>query len=58
MSSNAIGYLVSIYSTLTHNEKKIMFAEANSAISDIIGIVGLDQLIHSYKTLEEAKQMA
>lgn len=54
MSSKIIGYLASLHTTLTHEHRKIILASYNENIADIIRLVGLDKLIPSYLSLEDA----
>ena len=56
ISSKAIGYLASIYTTLNRTQRKMVLTDFNQTIKDILTLVGLDQIITTYPTLEEALQ--
>ena len=53
-SSKVIGYFASIYTTLNRTQRKIVFTDSNQTIKDILALVGLDQIIPTFPTLEEA----
>ena len=53
MSSKIIGYLAGLYTTLSHENKKMILAEFNQTIFDILSLVGMDQMVGCYKTMEE-----
>lgn len=56
MSSKAIGYFASVYNTLKAAQRDLVIAQADETIKDILALVGLDQLITIYPTLDEALQ--
>lgn len=55
MNSKSIGYLTDIYSKVTAAGGQVVIGAARENILDILQVVGLTQLIHSYVTVEEAK---
>ena len=56
ISSKAIGYIASIHTTLNRNQRKMVLTDFNQTIKDILTLVGLDQIITTYPTFEEALQ--
>jgi anti-anti-sigma factor len=54
ISSKVIGHFAYLYTTLKHSQRKIILADLDQDIKDIFALVGLDQMIASYPTLEEA----
>jgi len=54
MSSKIIGYLTSIYTTMQRSQRTVILAAYNQTIADILTLVGFDQLMTHYATLEEA----
>ncbi len=58
INSKVIGYLASLYSRLAEKGKKLVFAQAPEAITDIITLVGLTKIIPSCPTLQEAVDVA
>lgn len=56
ISSKAIGQFASIYTTLTHSQRQIVLTNLSQDVKDIFALVGLDQMILIYSTLEEALQ--
>lgn len=58
INSKVIGYLASLYSRLAEKGKKLVFAQATEAITDIITLVGLTKIIPSCSTLQEAVDIA
>ena len=55
MNSKSIGYLTDWYGKVNEGGGKIAIAKAKQNIADILGVVGLTQLISVFQTLEEAK---
>lgn len=56
MSSKIIGYLASTFTTLQRDQRTMILSSYNQTIADILELVGLNQLVSSYPTLEEAIQ--
>jgi anti-anti-sigma factor len=54
LSSKIIGYLASVYNKLSADGRRIVLAGCNKTIDDILSIVGMNQMITCYKSLEEA----
>ena len=55
MNSKSIGYLTDFYSKVTEKGGKLVVARAKANIKDILQVVGLNQLITMYDSLDEAK---
>ena len=54
MSSKIIGFLASVYNRMSSDNRQIIFAGCNKTIDDILSIVGLNQMIPCYASVEEA----
>lgn len=54
MSSKIIGYFASVYTALSRSQRQVIAANINETIKDILVLVGLDQLLTIYPTLDEA----
>jgi anti-anti-sigma factor len=54
MNSKVIGFFAYLYSTLNKDKRRIIFASYNQTIHDILTLVGLDKLVESAPTLDEA----
>ena len=54
IDSKVVGYMAYLYSTLSRSQKKLMIVGANSTISDILTLVGLNSIIPIFPTTEEA----
>ncbi len=54
INSKVIGYFAALYSDLNKSNKKLVFAEGNPQIMDIISLVGLTNIIEYYETESEA----
>lgn len=54
MSSKIIGYMAAVYNKMNSGGRQMALAGCNSAIQDILSIVGLDQMIPSYPSVDEA----
>lgn len=54
MSSKIIGYLASVYTKLSSSQRQIIATNINQTINDILVLVGLDQLLTVYSTVDEA----
>lgn len=57
INSKIVGYLASSYSTMAERGGKIIIAEANEGLLDIIHMVGLTMIIEQAATMEEAMAM-
>ena len=58
MNSKVIGYFAYLYTTLSKDKRRIIFASYNQTIHDILTLVGLDKLVESAPTLDIAIQAA
>ena len=58
INSKVIGYFAYLYTTLSKDKRRIIFASYNQTIRDILTLVGLDKLVESAPTLEEAIESA
>ena len=56
INSKGIGYLVSLHAHLTHQGRSFALANAREAVMDVMGLVGLTQIIPYYATPKEALQ--
>jgi len=56
ISSKVIGQFAALYTTLSHAQRKLILTDLNQTITDIITLVGLNQMITIYPTFEEAVQ--
>jgi len=56
INSKGIGYLVSVHTHLSKDQREMMIAGANEAVMDVISLVGLTTIIKYFNTLEEAYQ--
>lgn len=54
INSKGIGYLVSIHTHLTKNDRSIILANANDQVMDVISLVGLTSIIKYFGSTEEA----
>jgi len=54
INSKGIGYLVSVHTHLSKNQRELILAEANQAVMDVISLVGLTTIIKYFATMEEA----
>lgn len=54
MNSKVIGYLSNLHNQLTSAGRKLIFAEYNETINDIITLVGMDQIVEHFPTTQEA----
>lgn len=54
MSSKIIGYLSDIHNRMAEQNRRMMMTDYNETIKDIITLVGMDQIIECYDTLEQA----
>ena len=58
INSKVIGFFAYLYTTLNKDKRRIIFASYNQTIRDILTLVGLDKLVESAPTLEEAIESA
>jgi anti-anti-sigma factor len=58
INSKVIGYFAYLYTTLSKDKRRIIFASYNQTIHDILTLVGLDRLVESAPTLDIAIQAA
>ncbi len=54
INSKGIGYLVSVHTHLSKDQREMRIAAANEAVMDVISLVGLTTIIKYFKTVEEA----
>jgi anti-anti-sigma factor len=54
IDSKVVGYMAYLYTTLTHSQRKFMFAAPNETVNDILTLVGLTSIVSSFKTVDEA----
>lgn len=54
IDSKVVGYMAYLYTTLTHSQRKFMFAAQNETVNDILTLVGLTSIVSSFKTVDEA----
>lgn len=57
INSRVIGYLLSIYSSMATQDKRMAIVESNDQIMSILSLVGLTTLIGHYGTLSEALEV-
>ncbi|MCK5617346.1 STAS domain-containing protein [Candidatus Pacearchaeota archaeon] len=57
INSKGIGYLVSIHTHLSKDQREMKIASANEAVMDVITLVGLTTIIKYFNTVEEALQV-
>ncbi|MBI5414827.1 STAS domain-containing protein [Candidatus Peregrinibacteria bacterium] len=58
INSMVIGYFAGVFSDLHAKGKKLVIAEGNSHILDILTLVGFTNLVKHYPTLQEAIEKA
>lgn len=58
INSKVIGYFAYLYTTLSKDKRRIIFASYNQTIKDILGLVGLDKLVESQATMDDAIEAA
>lgn len=56
INSKGIGYLVSIHTHLSKDQREMIITHANEAVMDVISLVGLTTIIKYFNTVEEALQ--
>lgn len=54
INSKGIGYLVSVHTHLSKDQREMVLAGANEAVMDVISLVGLTTIIKYFNTFEEA----
>jgi len=54
INSKGIGYLVSIHTHLSKDQREMILAGATEAVMDVISLVGLTTIIKYFNTIEEA----
>ena len=54
INSKGIGFLVSIHTHLAKDGRKMVIADAQEAVMDVVSLVGLTSIIPYYATLDEA----
>lgn len=54
INSKTIGYLAALYSRLSEQSKKMLFAQPSETVRDIVDLVGLTKIIPAYDSLQEA----
>jgi anti-anti-sigma factor len=54
INSKGIGYLVSVHTHLAKNQRRLIMAEAQEPVMDVVSLVGLTTIIPYFATLEEA----
>ena len=56
INSKGIGYLVSVHTHLSKDQRELILAGANEAVMDVISLVGLTTIIKYFNTLDEVPQ--
>lgn len=54
INSKGIGFFVSVHSHLAKEKRRLILAEAQDAVMDVMSLVGLTSIIPHYEILEEA----
>ena len=54
INSKGIGYLVSVHTHLSKDQRKLVFVDAQEVVMDVISLVGLTSIIPYFTTLDEA----
>ena len=54
INSKGIGYLVSVHTHLSKDQRVMILAGAQEAVMDVISLVGLTTIIKYFNTVEEA----
>ncbi len=54
INSKGIGYLVSIHTHLSKDQRVLIISGANEEVMDVISLVGLTTIVKYFNTLEEA----
>lgn len=56
INSKGIGFLVSVHAHTSKNQQKLVLVNPNEEVSDVLTLVGIDTIIDTFGTLEEAYQ--
>lgn len=56
INSKGIGYLVSVHTHLAKDKRKLVLAEAQEAVLDVVNLIGLTSIIPYHETLEAVLQ--
>lgn len=54
INSKGIGYLVSVHTHLSKDQRELVIAAAAEAVMDVITLVGLTSIIKNFGTVDEA----
>ncbi len=54
INSKGIGYLVSVHTHLSKDQRELILAGASEAVMDVISLVGLTSIVKYFVTMEEA----
>lgn len=54
INSKGIGYLVSVHTHLSKDQRELILTGANETVMDVISLVGLTSIVKYFKTTEEA----
>ncbi len=54
INSKGIGYIVSVHTHLSKDQRVLSMAAANEAVMDVISLVGLTSIIPYFATMDEA----
>lgn len=54
INSKGIGYLVSVHTHLSKDQRELILTGAGEAVMDVISLVGLTSIVKYFKTTEEA----
>lgn len=54
INSKGIGYLVSVHTHLSKDQRELILTGANDAVMDVINLVGLTSIVKYFKTNDEA----
>lgn len=54
INSKGIGYLVSVHTHLSKDQRQLVLAGANEVVMDVISLVGLTSIVKYFNTIEEA----
>ena len=56
INSKGIGFLVAMQAHLSKDDQKLAVVNPNEAVSDVMSLVGINQIIGMYNSLDEAYQ--
>ena len=54
IDSKIVGYIAYLHTTLNHSERKLVIANMNETINDILTLVGLTTIVPAFPSAEEA----